>query len=195
MAWGALTASQHPVAAAVPPLTAALDRRLGDDEITRRATELAILDALAQLDASVPVEVLQPSLDRWPMPTLILLGSAIGDRDALLLERFNSTGRRFEWLAMANLLLKSKPLGFAFRLLQGLHLELIVRVTDEYGRGFGSGGGSGGSADGADRRVRASASIRCCRITAAAAPPLLCAARFAAICCRRALEASRYAAE
>jgi TonB family protein len=142
VAWGAFTASQYHVVSAVPVLTAALGRELGPDADARRAAELAILDALVQLDAHVPVEALRPSLDRWPIPTLILLGSSIGDRDALLLERFSTTNG-FEWQAIANLLLKSKPPGFAFRLLEGLRLRLTIYVTDDPSRGFGSGLGSG----------------------------------------------------
>jgi hypothetical protein len=126
----------------VPLLTAALGRGLGADGDAGRAAELAILDALVQLDAHVSVDALRPSLDRWPIPTLILLGSAVGDRDALLLERFNATSG-FEWRAVANLLLKSQPPGFAFRLLEGLRLRLTVYVADDLNRGFGSGQGSG----------------------------------------------------
>jgi hypothetical protein len=48
-------------------------------------------------------------------------------------------------MAIANLLLKSKPAGFALRLLDGLRLRLTVYVTDDPGSsgvGPGTGGGS-----------------------------------------------------
>jgi hypothetical protein len=143
VAWGAYTASQYHVRSALPLLTAALERDLGADTDARRAAELAILDALVQLDAHVPVDALRPSLDRWPIPALILLANASGDRDGLLLERFNATSG-FEWQAIANLLLKSKPPGFAFRLLEGLRLRLTVYVTDDRSYRIGSGLGTGG---------------------------------------------------
>jgi len=120
---------------------APLGRRPGADADSRRAAELAILDALVQLDAHVPVDLLRPSFSRWPIPSLILLNNASGDRDALLLERLNGRGN-FEWQAMANLLLTSKPPGFAFRLLEDLHLRLIIYVTDDPDRGFGATSGS-----------------------------------------------------
>jgi hypothetical protein len=78
VAWGAFTASQYHVVSAVPLLTAALGRELGADADARR------------------VEALRPSLDRWPIPTLILLDNSIGDRDAPLLDRFSATSG-FEW--------------------------------------------------------------------------------------------------
>jgi len=142
VAWGAFTSSQYHVVSAVPLLTAALGRELGANGDAGRAAELAILDALVQLDAHVPADALRPSLARWPIPTLILLANASGDRDALLLERFSATSD-FEWRAIANLLLKSQPPGFAFRLLEGLRLSLTVYVTDDANRGFGSGLGAG----------------------------------------------------
>ena len=141
VAWGAFTASQYHVVSAVPLLTAALGHQLEANDDARDAVELAILDALAQLDAHVPVETLRPFLDRWPIPTLILLNNAIGERDALLLERLNATSG-FEWQAIANLLLKNKPPGFGVRLLEGLRLRLTVYVTDDPNRGFGSALGS-----------------------------------------------------
>jgi hypothetical protein len=149
VAWGAFTAGQYQVRSALPLLTAALGRDLGGDPNTSRAAELAILDALVQLEARLPVEAIGPSLARWPIPTLILLNSALGDREALLLEHFSRTGG-FEWRAVANLLLKTKPAGFAFRLLDGLRLNLAIHVTDDPNV---LGGGVGGSCDGPNYAV------------------------------------------
>jgi TonB family protein len=140
VAWGAVTAGERHLVSAIPLLTGALGRRIGSDPDARRATELAILDALVQLDAHVPVDVLRPSFSHWPIPSLVLLNNASGDRDALLLERLNGSGN-FEWRAMANLLLESRPPGFAFRLLEDLRLRLTVYVTDDPDRGFGDASG------------------------------------------------------
>lgn len=153
VAWGAFTAAEYHLTSAIPPLIAALQRNLSANADSaqgtrpavfdpRASSELAILDALVQLHAKVPADVLTSSLGRWPIPTLILLDGATGDRDAMLLQRLNTTGG-FEFQAIANLLLRNKPAGFAFHLLDGLRLGLSIFVTDQPGRGFGSGLGSG----------------------------------------------------
>ena len=142
IAWGAFIAGQYRVVSAIPRLTDDL-RHAFDASSEQRATELAILDALVQLDAHVSADVLGASLARWPIPTLILLNNASGDLDDVLLERLNATSS-FEWKAIANVLLRSKPPGFAVRLLEDLLLKLEIHVTDDpsYGAGSGFGGGS-----------------------------------------------------
>ena len=142
MAWGAFFASQYRVIPAIPLLTDDLRRGFDSGSNEQRATELAILDALVQLGAHLQADALGASLNRWPIPTLILLSNASGDRDALLLERLSVTGG-FEWKGIANLLLKSRPPGFAVRLLENLRLTLEVHVTDDPTRGIGSGLGGG----------------------------------------------------
>jgi TonB family protein len=142
VAWGAFFASQHRVVSAIPLLTDDLRRGFGPGSNEQRATELAILDALVELDAHLQADALGASLARWPIPTLILLNNASGDRDALLLERLSVTGG-FEWKGIANLLLKSTPPGFAVRLLENLRLTLELHVTDDPTRGIGSGLGGG----------------------------------------------------
>jgi hypothetical protein len=89
----------------------------------------------------MPADVLRSSLGQWPIPTLILLDNATGDRDAILLQRLSVT-TGFEWQAVGNLLLRSKPPGLAYQLLEGLQLQLTVYVTDQPNVGFGSGLGS-----------------------------------------------------
>ena len=105
---------QYQVTSAVPLLIAALRRDLSADADTRGGTELAILEALVQLRARMPADVLRSSLGRWPLPTLILLDNATGDRDAIILQRLSVT-TGFEWQAVGNLLLRSKPPGLADR--------------------------------------------------------------------------------
>lgn len=141
VAWGAFEAAKYHVVSAVPLLTANLVKELQGDAYARQAAELAILDALVQLGAQVPVDVLRSSFDRWPVPTLILLGNATGNRDALLLEYLNATSG-IEWQAIANLLLQTEPPGFAFQLLNGLELRLHIYLTDASSAiGIGYGGG------------------------------------------------------
>jgi hypothetical protein len=85
VAWGAFNGGKYHVLSAVPLLTAALGRELLGDAHAKEAAELAILDALIQLEARVPADVLRRGANQWPVPTLILLATATGNRDALLL--------------------------------------------------------------------------------------------------------------
>lgn len=142
VAWGAFTAAQYQLTSTIPLLVTALQREFPADADPHAGSKVAILDALVQLHARVPAEVLRSFLPRWPIPTLILLDTSTGDRDGMLLERLGVTGS-FEWQAVANLLLQDKPPGFAFRLLDGLQLRLTVYVSDEPNRGFGSATGGG----------------------------------------------------
>jgi hypothetical protein len=111
-------------------------------------TELAILDALIQLEADVSAEALRPLFDRWPVQVLILLAHASEWRDDMLLSILESTsGER--WAAAANLLLVTRSPGLARYLLKDLRLKLMVSVRDsssgELGAGFGGGSGCSGN--------------------------------------------------
>ena len=143
VAWGAFTACQYHVVSAVPLITSALSRPLAGDRVAQEATELALLDALIQLDAKVPVTVLEPLIARWPVPTSVLLANATGDRDAVLLPLVSSTDGAF-WNGIANLLLVTRPPGFAMRLLTGLRLTLVVHVTNNANLGVFGGAGTSG---------------------------------------------------
>ena len=70
------------------------------------------------------------------------MANATGDRDATLLPLVSSTTAPL-WHAVANLLVVSKPPGFAARLLTGLRLTLIVHATANP-NSVPSGGLSGG---------------------------------------------------
>ena len=143
VAWGAFTACQYHVVSAVPLITSALSRPLAGDRVAQEAAELVLLDALVQLDAKVPANVLQPLIARWPVPTSVLLANATGDRNEVLLPLVSSTDGAF-WNGVANLLLVTRPPGFAMRLLTGLRLTLVVHVTNKANVGFGGGAGSSG---------------------------------------------------
>ena len=110
-------------------LVAALEQRYDGGDRVRWATELLLLDALVQLDARLPAATVAPFLDRWPVQSLILLANASSRADDVLLPLVSSTSG-FGWYAVANLLLSTRPAGFAFRLLDGLQLKLTVQVGD-----------------------------------------------------------------
>jgi hypothetical protein len=71
-----------------------------------------------------------------------LRGAHISRRKTISSRLLESTSS-FRWQAVANLLLMTKPPGFARRLLNGLRLRLTIYVTDQERRGFGSGLGGG----------------------------------------------------
>ena len=144
IAWGAFLAAQNRLKSAVPLLQERLASRPANDFLP---TELAILDALVQLDATLPAQAVRSSLDRCPVQALILLANASSGRDEMLLSLLESTSG-FRWQAAANVLLMTKPPGFARRLLTGLRMRLVIDVDDQQGRGFG--GSVGGVSDGAN---------------------------------------------
>ena len=123
VAWGAYLASQNQL-----PEVVLLERALTTVSFSEPA-ELAVLDALIQLNASVSAHSLRPLFNQFPVQTLILLGNASGERDAVLLSLLESTSGN-AWYASANMLLKNKAPGFARQLLTGLTLHLKIDVTD-----------------------------------------------------------------
>jgi len=158
MAWGAYLAGQYRVSAAVPLLEALLERiELIDDQrqnltpgrdsqkIERIATALSALDALVQLNARIPAPSVERFFDRWPIQTLVLVGNAVSGRDEALLSMLER-GAGPAWTAAANLLLETKPPGFAVRLLRRLTFHLNVTVVSKEDGIFG-GTGLGFSGD------------------------------------------------
>jgi hypothetical protein len=129
IAWGAVLSAQYQVRAAVPLLEAALARTYDVRQPAAWAVEQALLDALVQLDARLPAASVRPYFGRWPVQTLILLANASSGRDAMLLPLVSTTsGSR--WHVVSNLLMQTRPSGFAFQLLNGLRLKLTVQVVD-----------------------------------------------------------------
>jgi hypothetical protein len=109
------------------------------------AVALAALDAVAQLDAPIPAEILRPYAARYPVQTSLALAKATGARNAVLLELLSSA-KGYPWFAMANLLLEPCASGFAAQLLSPLRLHLTIMVAEsasDSGGGFGVGGAVG----------------------------------------------------
>jgi hypothetical protein len=143
VAWGAVTSGQYHLLTLRPLIEAALTRRYDASGRTAWALEQALLDALVQLDARVPAAAVLPYFTRWPVQSLILLANSSEGRDAALLPLVSSTGGQ-AWNAVANLLLQTRPPGFAFRLFDGLRLKLNVQVIDVPNSTGVIGGGSVG---------------------------------------------------
>jgi hypothetical protein len=88
-----------------------------------------VLDALIQLDARPPVEVLVPYYAGHREPVLILLADPRPGRDRVLLKLL-ARESGIPWYAIAGLLLEDKARGFAAELIRGLRLTLEVTVVD-----------------------------------------------------------------
>ena len=148
VAWGAFRAAEYRFVEVVPEIVAALEAPSAPDGSERFATVSALLDSLVQLDASVPAAVLPLFWRDWPVQTAILSAKATGDRDQMLLDWLASSSGS-EWFAAANVLLDTKPPGFAAELLRNLNLRLDITVSEAGNRMTGGGGGgSAGVADG-----------------------------------------------
>jgi hypothetical protein len=149
VAWGAFLAAEYQFKCAIPAIAERLQTTLSESDRNRRHhLTAALLDALIQLDAREPADVLLPFYSDWPIHTLILLGSASENRDSSLVALIGgASGER--WYAIADLLLETRAAGFAARLLRDLSLTLNVRVSDLNDSGVSSGFGNGAShADG-----------------------------------------------
>lgn len=131
-----------------------LPRDLSSNRDPYSATELSLLDALVQLRAQVPAAALLGPLDRWPIPTLILMDKPTGDADGIPLQRFSNT-TAFEWQAIANLLLRRKPTPtrFASQLVDHLRRHLTVFVIVQENVGFSPGGSGTGSEEGCNAAI------------------------------------------
>jgi hypothetical protein len=164
MAWGAFEAGTLQITEAVPAMVTALESLPPGSQLERDYVAAALLDALIQIrpvpgvppGPQAPASVVAPYLDRWPIQTLILLGRSGPEGDRILLDLFRSLPPTKSvaaftpadiWFALANLLVPRAPSGFAASLLQGVHVELLVTVseTGETGieMGFAGGGGDG----------------------------------------------------
>jgi hypothetical protein len=162
VAWAAFHAGQYQLKAVIPLLENALDRFQLPDPSTRpnaavrlgqAALGQSILDALVQLGASVDATSVARFFQWWPVQTLLLVNNARARRDEVLLSLLDVPSDRPLWQATANLILKTKPQGFAVLLLRGLKLRLTVYVTNRTDVGIFSGSGLGVDGEGCNQYV------------------------------------------
>src|SRR5579863_484838 len=106
---------------------------------------VAVLDAIIQLGSSIPPGVAGRLYPEFPAQALILLSSQGQFADSNLLEIFKTENKQpGAWLAAGNLLMISRPAGFAAAILAGLTVHAHVTVVSP-NSGGGLGGGSWGS--------------------------------------------------
>jgi hypothetical protein len=147
VAWSAYHAAEFRLFELVPDLVTRLAAPpLGANQQSE-AVRAALLDAAVRLEAAVAVPVLRSYWRDFPVQSAILFAKATGPRDEALLDLLApATG--FRWLAVANLLVRSRPKEFAVRVLRPIHLRLSVAVSDGGNDGVAAGIGSGGVGDG-----------------------------------------------
>jgi hypothetical protein len=103
-------------------------------QICNHYRDLAILDSLIQLNASVSSEQLLPLYDHYPDQVLILLAKSPKENSQALLElaRKESSDGIF-WITACNLLETAKAAGFAAFLIDGIKIDIEITVTDKNG--------------------------------------------------------------
>ena len=149
VAWGAHLAARYHVAAAVPELRAKLATFAVTPDQELKFAVLALLEALVQTNAVVPLAELRPFLRGLSRtPALVLLARDLDtNRDYFITEfrRLAGDGAWTEWLACGNLLASVKDAAFALDVLRSVDVTLHVLVRDPDDETFGGSGGSGGS--------------------------------------------------
>ena len=148
-AWGAFYAGGSAQPHFVPFLTEVVAQRLGDQSPAAAAAVDIALDALIQLNATVPDALVRRVHEHLPAPAMIL---ASRNRDGTVDFMRDLAARGDQgaaWFAAANLLLHSSPFGggarpgFAVILLRGLAVRLEVTISET--GSITAGGGAGGS--------------------------------------------------
>jgi hypothetical protein len=147
VAWGAYRAAEFRLFDLVPDLVTKLAAPPIGENREPYAVRAALLDSAVQLEAAVPAPVLHSYWQDFPVQSAILFARATGPRDDVLLDLLTpATG--FRWFAIANLLARSRPKGFAVKVLPSIHLRLSVTVSERGNAGGVEGGSSGGVGDG-----------------------------------------------
>lgn len=167
-AWGAWRAGQSNMRDTIPFLIMLVEKRLPEmkwkaDEIPsadRYSRSIAVnasawvvdaaLDALIQLEAKLPANLISAIYEQRQAQALILLSKLDSDADTLLLNLV-SRERGVKWFCAANMLLAHRTPGFTFFLLQDLSIKATLAISkdgsqpaDRGGIGTGIGGGVAG---------------------------------------------------
>jgi hypothetical protein len=141
-AWGAWYSGRDVQPEMIPLLQQVVSSRIASAAMADMAAADIALDALIQLNAAVPADLLLLVHERRPTQALVLLSKAGEDAaDALLTLMRREKG--LPWFAAANLALVRKPPQLGIALLEGMQLTATLVVSDTGTVGFGSGGGMG----------------------------------------------------
>jgi hypothetical protein len=146
-AWGAWLARQDRQRALIPLLIEKVGEYQPADEFSSQAGErddrdalLVVLDALIGLNARVPVEQARKLYPEFPAQSIILLVRSRDDAQSALFDIFHEAKANWNWLAAGNVLIETRPPGFAALLLSRFTQHVTVSVFDSgHGGGFGGG--------------------------------------------------------
>jgi len=156
IAWGAWLARQDHQTALIPLLIEKVKQYQPVEEFSSQTAErdrhdalLAVLDALIELGAIVPVNEAHRLYPEFAAQSLILLVRSQTDAHSALFEIFHKARMNRNWLAVGNVLVKRLPPGFAALLLARFTQHMTVLVFDPHSGGdFASGGGECGFSPG-----------------------------------------------
>ena len=148
-AWGAWAAGRDRRRQLQPLLGNIVARRVAAVGTAETAARDQALDALIQMEATIEPDLLPVLHEHRPAEALILAANAPEVPADFLLEILRTKNGE-QWFAAANMLLKTRPRGFAFAVLRDLKIEVTISITTHgNGLGGGRGGGSGGMGCGA----------------------------------------------
>lgn len=140
-AWGAWYAGRDVMTDLIPGLLAVVARHEHPETLAEYAARDVALDALIQLRAEVPADLIARLVEDKPVHALILAARS-QDASGTLLEFVRDNPDAAEhWFAAANLLLSQRQPGFARVLVARLTLDIDVYVSDDGGTIGGVGGG------------------------------------------------------
>jgi hypothetical protein len=149
VAWGAWLVRQDRQTALTPLLIEKVVEYQPTEESSSQRVEgdrhdamLVVLDALIGLGAAVPVQEARKLYPEFAAQSMILLVRSQDDGQLALLDIFPNARANWNWLAAGNILVKTRPPGFASLLLSRFTQHVTVSVFDP---GHGGGGGGGGS--------------------------------------------------
>jgi hypothetical protein len=138
-AWGAWIAGRDRIEQAQPMLEQLVAATIDGDPYAP-PVDFA-LDALIELDAELPTDLLARIAERRPIEGLILLSHLDdGAADTVLLAMLDRE-RGYGWFAAANQLFFRRPAGYVAHLLAGLRIQVRLTISDDGGAMSGSGAG------------------------------------------------------
>ena len=139
IAWGAYNAGAYQRVEAIPRLQQILESPPATSLVEERALIGVVMDALIQLNARVPAQLLVPYMDKRTVHTFVLLANAT-DREGVLLELLPRLSG-IQWFASANMLFEDRSARLLEHLVRTVRLQLTVHVADTENVAFGISGG------------------------------------------------------
>jgi hypothetical protein len=148
LAWGAWLAKQDRQTGLIPLLNEKVAEYQPAESFSSQSERdhhdalLAILDALIELHAAVPAAEARKLYPEFPAQSLILLIRSPKPDDWAFMDIASIAKANWNWLAAGNVLVKTRPPGFAALLLSRFTQHLTVSVVDAGMGGLSGGGGS-----------------------------------------------------